>query len=55
MLVEETAVHLLECHVKAPEVAVILGRSGFGGLVDNSELQPVGLRRFDAHEIEQLE
>ena len=67
VLFEESPVHLLDGHVKPPEVAVILcspaGQRGMGGvqkavfiaLVNDSKMKPVRLWCGRAHHIEQFE
>ena len=52
VLVKEPAIHLLNGHVKTPEVTVVLCRAEFGRFVNYTIVHPVRLGCLHTHEVE---
>ena len=55
VLFEEIVVEVFDREIQTPKIAAILVGGAFFGRVDDSQLNPVRVRRFDSCEIEQSE
>src|SRR5258706_4185834 len=56
MLLQKPAAHFLDSEINAPKIAgVLVARIGFIRLVDDSEVNPMGVGRLNSRQIKELE